>query len=300
MLRETAAAILGVHIDATFDQMRTAYRRRARLYHPDRLASASAREREVAGDAMAQLNIAMSLMAGSRQPDAPPEANTSMPGAAAKAGRTTERPQAQQPQPAAQQRQRPQAQPPTAPQPKAFRHPVIPLSKSIQSDMGATESLPASGHSAKPMTWLLGAVLMLAGILGLAAQMQGRANETLTESEAIDPQLTQEPVISAPDLPVGFYDMGDGFAFRWIDEAECSTNPYIYCVTAELYAYEDCPTAVHLEANILDSSNLILDRVSTNVSSLQIGDHARAVLTWFDEQGQQADIMEVWCDNGLN
>ena len=53
-----AAVVLGVSVDATADQVRSAFRARARLLHPDRLADASPADRGAAQAAMAQLNEA--------------------------------------------------------------------------------------------------------------------------------------------------------------------------------------------------------------------------------------------------
>jgi len=53
-----AAVVLGVPIDATAEQVRSAFRARARLLHPDRLADASPADRVAAQAAMAQLNEA--------------------------------------------------------------------------------------------------------------------------------------------------------------------------------------------------------------------------------------------------
>lgn len=53
-----AAVVLGVPVDATTEQVRSAFRARARLLHPDRLAGASPADRVAAQAAMAQLNEA--------------------------------------------------------------------------------------------------------------------------------------------------------------------------------------------------------------------------------------------------
>lgn len=53
-----AAVVLGVAVDAGVDQVRSAFRSRARLLHPDRLADASPADRAAAQAAMAQLNEA--------------------------------------------------------------------------------------------------------------------------------------------------------------------------------------------------------------------------------------------------
>lgn len=73
MDRMQAAAVLGVSSDATPTQIKKAFLARARLLHPDRLDhGASAQEVAAANEAMAQLNVANSLM---REP-----ATTSRPG----------------------------------------------------------------------------------------------------------------------------------------------------------------------------------------------------------------------------
>jgi hypothetical protein len=62
MLRDQAAAILGIPPSATPQEARKAYLARARLLHPDRFAGGSAQDLAAANTAMAQLNEAYEVM----------------------------------------------------------------------------------------------------------------------------------------------------------------------------------------------------------------------------------------------
>lgn len=82
MNREVAAAVLGVPVDATADQVRAAFRLRARLYHPDRLSDMGPAERSAANAAMQQLTAARAVM----NHGAPSDATPSSPSGADDAG----------------------------------------------------------------------------------------------------------------------------------------------------------------------------------------------------------------------
>jgi len=57
-------SVLGVHHDATFEQVRAAFRRRAQLLHPDRHADAPAAVRAEAAAAMRELSTAFDTLRG--------------------------------------------------------------------------------------------------------------------------------------------------------------------------------------------------------------------------------------------
>lgn len=60
--QESARRILGVTNLSTREQIRTAYRKLAARFHPDRLASRSLQEQKLAGDRMASINEAYRLL----------------------------------------------------------------------------------------------------------------------------------------------------------------------------------------------------------------------------------------------
>jgi DnaJ-domain-containing protein 1 len=60
--RESACRVLGVAVTSTQEQIRSAYRKMASRYHPDRLAHGDAREKRLASDRMASINEAYRLL----------------------------------------------------------------------------------------------------------------------------------------------------------------------------------------------------------------------------------------------
>jgi DnaJ-domain-containing protein 1 len=63
---EAACGLLGVNVSSTRDQIKTAYRKMASRYHPDRFACAGTRERQIAGDRMAAINEAYRFLCAAR------------------------------------------------------------------------------------------------------------------------------------------------------------------------------------------------------------------------------------------
>jgi DnaJ-domain-containing protein 1 len=59
---DSACRVLGVTVTSTREQIRTAYRKMASRYHPDRLAGAEGREQKLASDRMASINEAYRLL----------------------------------------------------------------------------------------------------------------------------------------------------------------------------------------------------------------------------------------------
>lgn len=62
MTPEEAAAILGVKVDATEDDIRSAYKKRARLTHPDRFSDGSARDRNDASEEFVRVGLARDVL----------------------------------------------------------------------------------------------------------------------------------------------------------------------------------------------------------------------------------------------
>jgi len=113
-------------------------------------------------------------------------------------------------------------------------------------------------------------------------------------SAPADTSASSTDVDVEPDIPAGFKDAGTGIAYRNATEGnECS---YRRCVFYELFAYEDCPTSVYVEANTVDKeSQVVYGFTNDTLGSLLAGQRAIVELTILEDQANAVRLTKVSC-----
>ena len=132
------------------------------------------------------------------------------------------------------------------------------------------------------------AIAMMLGLLlgGCAAEGRITAEGHSADAEA-------GAVEAAPDIPAGFTDMGE-IAIR--PSTAQSTCSYDSCVWFELYAYSDCPTAVYVEGNEVDSTTgVIYGWTNDTTGILRAGDRAMVELVTEAVGADAVTITEASC-----
>ena len=102
----------------------------------------------------------------------------------------------------------------------------------------------------------------------------------------------------APSLPAGFTDAGVGVALRWLDPAaddwrDCTFSGYCYWL--EVYAYEDCPSSVYVEANLLNAEGRVVGWTNDSLGVLSNGQYGYIELRDSTDDGEQIEITDVTC-----
>jgi hypothetical protein len=99
-------------------------------------------------------------------------------------------------------------------------------------------------------------------------------------------------------LPAGFTDAGVGVALRWLDPAaddwrDCTFSGYCYWL--EVYAYEDCPSSVYVEANLLNAEGRVVGWTNDSLGVLSNGQYGYIELRDSTDDGEQIEITDVTC-----
>ena len=107
-------------------------------------------------------------------------------------------------------------------------------------------------HITQRSALIAGAAIALIGVL--SGCTTGELNEDASETVE---------TVNDIEAPSGYFDMGAGLAFKWVDNPNCNPtqNPYLICWGVEVLALRDCwPSPVN--AMILDDGENLVENVT--------------------------------------
>ena len=100
-----------------------------------------------------------------------------------------------------------------------------------------------------------------------------------------------------PQLPNGYHDAGTGLAYEFMDSSEVKCPAYDDgCVGVDLYAYEDCPNLVYVEANELDSSDAVIGYTNGTLAQLTRGQYGKLYLGSMDDGVETYKLTKIQCE----
>jgi len=130
--------------------------------------------------------------------------------------------------------------------------------------------------------------LLLAGCVGSGSYGDGGTDSSDAGTFDEDDLLVEEP-----DIPAGFSDAGVGIAFRFADDPVCDGS--VRCSQVEVYAYQDCPSMVYIEANLIDGDDRVVGYANDTLGSLSEGQTGLMTLAFTESDGQAVSITEINC-----
>lgn len=115
----------------------------------------------------------------------------------------------------------------------------------------------------------LALTLTAVAVTALALALAGCSTNTSEDTKSYNQTLSAANSAakdSGPHIPKGYSDATTGLAFKWDhdDSLQCT---YGSCNHLSVYAYEDCPNGVYVEANLL-RGNTVVDYTNGTLSRL--------------------------------
>lgn len=135
---------------------------------------------------------------------------------------------------------------------------------------------------------ILGLVIVLIGAL----VFEGVASNRATTQEPVQQTKTESVPLEKPNIPVGYKDVGNGFAIKWADVG-CSTGSR--CWQIALFAYNGCASGGYIEANFLDSAGTVVDWTNDTIPRLGIGDTYNSSLSTSESGVESIKITQLTC-----
>lgn len=112
------------------------------------------------------------------------------------------------------------------------------------------------------------------------SKAEARYSNFQNRKKALETKI-KEIAKAKKSIPPGYIDgyndegQNDGLAAKWVAQ---TCDPGAKCGDLSVYAYEDCPNGVYVDANMLSVDGSIVDQANGSIDSISVGQKATIVL----------------------
>ncbi|GAA2056628.1 hypothetical protein [Leifsonia soli] len=153
--------------------------------------------------------------------------------------------------------------------------------------------------SEKLALWIIAGVVAGLVVLGVISTI-GHQSENQADSEddsgASEPYVPPTPERAYP-LEVGYHDAGNGLEWQFgvLSDSPDGCSYYKSCVIVKLKAFEDCPSGVYVEGQVMDASGTVVGMTNDTLPSLMAGQDGRVTLGYMGQGAQKTRVTDVVC-----